>query len=162
MNPLRLVMKNRGAWYVIERTNFPELMDILEDDHIPGANYGIKHKDAIFYIKSQSCIVIHFEEKKIYLHGINTFKVPPAWTLVKDVTEILDPEDWAWQKQRHKRGYTFVSFRDVDGKECHLEESQERNGIYLGVREHGMHLTKAMVEKLIPLLERFTQTGGLE
>lgn len=81
--------------------------------------------------------------------------------------------------KRTERGFAYTEFDDFYGKKCSLQKSSlaEKDAIWFGVGntgprmgdsanrdvEHGrMHLTRAQVKKLLPVLTKFAETGELK
>jgi hypothetical protein len=72
------------------------------------------------------------------------------------------------------RGFAIKTFTDYYGSECSLQKSSlaDIDCVWLGVtrpftepqiaNQTRMHLTRPMVKKLLPLLEKFVRTGELE
>jgi len=72
-----------------------------------------------------------------------------------------------------ERGFMRADFEDLYGSKCSIQESSlaDDYAIWLGVHEgspeyrntnsHRMHLNREQVEALLPLLQRFVDTGGL-
>lgn len=60
-------------------------------------------------------------------------------------------------------GFLRGSFTDQSDMSCRIQESplETEPGLLLGRAGESMHLTQAMVAELIPLLQRFVETGGL-
>ena len=54
-------------------------------------------------------------------------------------------------------------FNDFNGQDCSIQKSSlaREECIWLGVRDQRMHLTKEMVEELMPYLRRFIRTGEI-
>lgn len=72
-----------------------------------------------------------------------------------------------------ERGFARVDFEDANGECCSIQKSSVATDdlIWLGRNEglhfdgsclSRMHLTRAQVKKLLPLLKRFVKTGELE
>ena len=61
------------------------------------------------------------------------------------------------------RGFTRGEFRDRYNFLCSIQKSSlaTEDAIWLGVNENRMHLTQEMAEALIPLLQKFVDTGEL-
>lgn len=72
------------------------------------------------------------------------------------------------------RGFMCADFKDAYGADCSIQESSwaEQDAIWLGCNEGThhhvtgeclarMHLTREQAEALIPLLQRFVETGRL-
>lgn len=73
-----------------------------------------------------------------------------------------------------ERGFARAEFIDRYGSKCSIQESSlaDEAAIWLGVDRdfnelnaasggHRMHLTQGHVRELLPLLQRFVETGGL-
>lgn len=62
------------------------------------------------------------------------------------------------------RGFPFATFTDLYDRPCSVQESSlaTADAIWLGVDGSRMHLSREMVDALIPMLQRFVDTGGLE
>jgi hypothetical protein len=68
---------------------------------------------------------------------------------------------------RTERGFAIVKFTDLYDSKCSLQKSSLalQDCVWLGTDTPGhdrMHLTREMVEALLPLLLRFVATGELE
>ena len=61
------------------------------------------------------------------------------------------------------RGFFISKFMDRYDKECKIQKSYlaTEDCIWLGRQDVCMHLTQDMVKDLLPLLERFVETGEL-
>lgn len=60
------------------------------------------------------------------------------------------------------RGFRFATFKDRYGEECSIQESSSVTpSIWLGVDNNRMHLSRKMVNDLIPLLIHFADHGVL-
>lgn len=60
------------------------------------------------------------------------------------------------------RGFTYFEFKDRYDETCTLQKSSlaSEDCIWFGSDgEHRMHLTKDMVKDLIPILQKFSDTG---
>lgn len=57
----------------------------------------------------------------------------------------------------------FCKFLDRDGETCSLQKSSLATDvcIWLGCAPNRMHLTQQMVADMLPLLQRFVETGEL-
>jgi hypothetical protein len=68
--------------------------------------------------------------------------------------------------KRSDRHFGRIDFEDFYGKECTLQESSlaDEQAIWFGVNGKGkrMHLTIDQVRELLPFLQRFVTTGGIE
>lgn len=71
------------------------------------------------------------------------------------------------------RGFDVAVFTDFYGSECSIQKSSlaTKDCIWLGVDKHfnpenegscRMHLTRETVRELLPMLQRFAETGELE
>lgn len=64
-----------------------------------------------------------------------------------------------------QRGFEIAKFKDQSGRECSIQKSSDatRDCIWLGYADTNdrMHLTVKQVEKLLPLLQNFVNTGNL-
>ena len=65
--------------------------------------------------------------------------------------------------RKTERGFARCDFVDRYGFQCSIQESSlaTEYAIWLGVTENRMHLTQEMAEALIPLLQKFVETGEL-
>jgi hypothetical protein len=70
--------------------------------------------------------------------------------------------------KRTPRGFAYALFRDRNGKECSIQKSSlaTEDCIWLGEelgdrRGERMHLTRDQVADLLPLLQRFVETGEI-
>jgi len=70
-----------------------------------------------------------------------------------------------------KRGFVNVKFSDSDNSQCSVQDSSlaDADAIWLGVDIDSdgkqctrMHLTKETVARLLPLLQRFVETGSID
>lgn len=63
-----------------------------------------------------------------------------------------------------KRGFALIEFKDQYGAACSLQKSSLATAdcVWLGVHGHRMHLTQAMVRRLILHLQQFAHTGDLD
>lgn len=66
------------------------------------------------------------------------------------------------------RGFSLVEFEDSYGVKCTLQKSSlaTADAIWLGVHDakpigSRMHLTRNQVKKLLPILQRFVETGEI-
>jgi hypothetical protein len=66
--------------------------------------------------------------------------------------------------KKTNRGFAIAEFIDRYGEKCSIQKSSlaTENCIWLGVHENRMHLTPKMVANMLPLLQRFAETGDLE
>ena len=69
--------------------------------------------------------------------------------------------------ERTERGFELVAFIDRYGKQCSLQqsslaeyESPGSSAVWLGIDDHRMHLDEQLVGELLPLLERWLETGS--
>jgi hypothetical protein len=62
------------------------------------------------------------------------------------------------------RGFAWSEFTDHNGNQCSLQKSSlaTEDCIWLGRAEARMHLTREMVEALLPYLMTFVDIGELE
>lgn len=61
------------------------------------------------------------------------------------------------------RGFLFTEWLDTMRQRCSLQKSSvaDEDRIWLGVEDYRMHLNQEMVAALLPLLQRFVETGEL-
>lgn len=66
-------------------------------------------------------------------------------------------------KSHTERGFAIVKFTDCYGVPCSIQESSsaEEPKIWLGPSAERMHLTQSQVAGLMPLLQKFLDTGRL-
>lgn len=66
--------------------------------------------------------------------------------------------------EKTQRGFSIVNFTDLYGAECSLQKSSlaTEDAIWLGVDTARMHLTQEQVSELLPLLQKFVNTGELQ
>ena len=66
------------------------------------------------------------------------------------------------QETTHK-GFIRLEFEDLYENQCSLQESSlvTEYAIWFGINNNRMHLTQNQIEQLLPILERFVETGGL-
>jgi hypothetical protein len=79
------------------------------------------------------------------------------------------------KKTKTNRGFRRIDFNDCYGEACSLQKSSlaDADSIWFGVNEAKnhhvtqlplsprMHLTRANVKKLLPILQHFAETGDL-
>ena len=76
--------------------------------------------------------------------------------------------------QPTSRGFLRADFRDLYGKACSIQESSlaDEPALWLGVNDGShhhltcdclarMHISQELAGELIPMLQRFVETGGL-
>jgi len=71
-----------------------------------------------------------------------------------------------------QRGFAFAEFEDTNGEKCSVQDSssafeaklwlgQETGTHHLGQCSARMHLTQRQVAELMPILQRFVETGSI-
>lgn len=67
------------------------------------------------------------------------------------------------KKSLTEKGCKLMQFKDLYGKECSIQESSlaTEYAIWVGVTEERMHLTQEQVKELLPILQKFADTGEI-
>jgi len=62
------------------------------------------------------------------------------------------------------RGFSVIEFKDRYGVECTIQKSSlaTEEAIWFGYKNNRMHLTQDQVKELLPILQRFVETGEIE
>ena len=62
------------------------------------------------------------------------------------------------------RGFVIGRFTDIYGEKCSIQKSSlaTDDAIWLGVDKNRMHLNKEQIAKLLPVLQKFVETGDLK
>lgn len=66
-------------------------------------------------------------------------------------------------KEETCRGFDIYRFKDLYNEPCRLQKSSlaTQKAIWFGVTENSIHLNQKQVEELIPILQKFVDTGEL-
>lgn len=67
------------------------------------------------------------------------------------------------KRSKTERGFDIIKFYDIYERECVIQKSSSatQNCIWIGRRHFAMHLNKAKVAEIIPILQKFVETGEL-
>lgn len=65
--------------------------------------------------------------------------------------------------EESKEGLELIEFEDLYGKKCSIQESSLATdyALWVGVNGARMHLTQDQVKELIPILQKFVNTGEI-
>lgn len=65
------------------------------------------------------------------------------------------------EKTHTQRGFGRYNFVDDYGAECSLQRSSSGTRIWLGCNDNRMHLNVEQVKALLPILQKFVETGDI-
>jgi len=56
----------------------------------------------------------------------------------------------------------IIEFKDQESEYCSIQKSSKDGCVFFGRNYNRMHLSKEEVMKLLPILEKFLETGDIE